>query len=701
MMATVVFSTIGQAVGGPLGAALGAAAGGLADQALFGRRGRKTADSLIQRSSYGDTIPRLFGTTRQAGVLVWAAPMAKGGGKGSGRSAYVMSFALLLSSAPIDGVGRIWADGREIRDANGDFAFPVKMRVHDGWQLEPDPLIAAAEEAAPAYAGRAYVVFEDFPLGEFGNRIPLLSFEVLAGGGEVSDWLQALTEDVRVDGSEGPLPLSPIGYTADGTRVAEDAEVLVDASGYLEISDANGFRFSGDVITHALPDDDVVPEESGASLNCATFVGKRPSGYAVGYLDPERDYQAGMQSVVRRRSGKELEDYTQLVMNASDARFLAGAKLRKTEDSCETLSLRLPWKWLHIGVGHVLDLGERLGRWCVQEKTIDGSGVKLSMVRFRAPAQSGLKGDSGRVLASPMQKAGETRMRLVESPVPIFENEAGPWLIADGRGAWRGSDILIDSGDGERALGRLSVSCPLGQLTMPLPAGGSTTWDETSVVYVEFDSEVLLESRDAESVLAGANLLMIDEEFLKFRRVDQIGDHSYRLSGLVRGCFATEYASLNGHVAGSMVSVVRRDGMLPVALGVDQIGRNVDLRAVGPGDPAEGTLASFGFRGVQYGALAPVHVHVSRLSNGAVLVTWIPRSPDGWSWNDMVFDVAGTIHFHHSGGSVTSYHVSGGSFRLDLAEQMTVWGERFSGWIEFVSDGPAPLPIKSARTILE
>ncbi|MEF9603938.1 host specificity protein, partial [Paracoccus sp. PXZ] len=43
----------------------------------------------------------------------------------------------------------------------------------------PDPAIAAQEgDAAPAYRGIAYVVFEDLALERWGNRVPQLSFEV-------------------------------------------------------------------------------------------------------------------------------------------------------------------------------------------------------------------------------------------------------------------------------------------------------------------------------------------------------------------------------------------------------------------------------------------------------------------------------------------------------------------------------------------
>jgi hypothetical protein len=111
-------------------------------------------------------------TTRQGGG-------GKGGGGGGGAEVteyfYFASFAVALCEGPITGIGRIWADGK-ILSRDG-----VTMRLHKGDEdQEPDPFIAAKTGAAntPAYRGTAYVVFEELPLGRFGNRLPQLSFEV-------------------------------------------------------------------------------------------------------------------------------------------------------------------------------------------------------------------------------------------------------------------------------------------------------------------------------------------------------------------------------------------------------------------------------------------------------------------------------------------------------------------------------------------
>jgi len=123
----------------------------------------------------------VFGRARAAGQIVWAARFKekrreRSAGKGGPKTveyAYSLSFAVAVGEGPIDGIGRVWADGKPM-DMTG-----LVMRVHRGGpEQTPDPLIEAVEGSAPAYRGTAYVVFEDLPLAAYGNRPPQLSFEV-------------------------------------------------------------------------------------------------------------------------------------------------------------------------------------------------------------------------------------------------------------------------------------------------------------------------------------------------------------------------------------------------------------------------------------------------------------------------------------------------------------------------------------------
>jgi hypothetical protein len=186
-MAQVVLGGIGGALGGGVGRIVGGALGRAVDGAWVAglgparQRGPRLEGLRIQSTAEGAPVPCVLGRARIAGQVIWAARFQEGrsessGGKGGPRSVdydYSLSFALALGEGPIDGVGRVWADGHPL-DLSG-----VTMRVHRGTADQtPDPLIEAVEGAAPAYRGVAYVVFEDLPLGSFGDRPPQLSFEV-------------------------------------------------------------------------------------------------------------------------------------------------------------------------------------------------------------------------------------------------------------------------------------------------------------------------------------------------------------------------------------------------------------------------------------------------------------------------------------------------------------------------------------------
>ena len=204
-MAQLVLSTVGGAVGGPLGAAAGGAVGAMLDRAAIEslRPPREVGPRLktlhVASAAEGAPVPAVFGRARIGGQVIWAARFKSrriegraGGGKGGPRTveeAYSLSFALALSEGPIDGVGRVWADGKPM-DMTG-----VVMRVHRGTEDQrPDPLIAAVEGDAPAYRGTAYAVFEDLPLGPYGNRPPQLSFEVFRrpGGSGLEEKLRSV-----------------------------------------------------------------------------------------------------------------------------------------------------------------------------------------------------------------------------------------------------------------------------------------------------------------------------------------------------------------------------------------------------------------------------------------------------------------------------------------------------------------------------
>ena len=204
-MATVLLSAASVAAistGNPM-AALGLnlaaqTVGQQLDGAMFGASSSRHSEGArletlsVQSSTYGKMIPLVYGNVRLAGNVIWAQPIkevatttttsqgGKGGGGGTQTTtstsySYTATLAIAICEGEVDEVQRVWADAKLLDISQGTYRF------YKGSQTQlPDSLIESIEglSTTPAYRGLAYVVIEDFPLADFGNRIPNFTFEV-------------------------------------------------------------------------------------------------------------------------------------------------------------------------------------------------------------------------------------------------------------------------------------------------------------------------------------------------------------------------------------------------------------------------------------------------------------------------------------------------------------------------------------------
>ena len=249
-MATLVLGAVGSAVGGALlpggvsilgttlsgaalGGAFGAIGGSVIDQALLGPlaapsgqtridQGPRLFDLKLGASSEGAPLPRVYGRMRLPGQLIWATRFkedvivttqttgggqAKGGknvfdqpsAHAQGKSETVQSIeyryyanaAYAVCEGEITRIGRIWGDGQELHQSD------YTIRVYRGDEnQDADGLIAGKEggsDETPAYRGTAYVVFDNMPLADFGNRLPQLNFEVFRAVDDFEKLVRAVT----------------------------------------------------------------------------------------------------------------------------------------------------------------------------------------------------------------------------------------------------------------------------------------------------------------------------------------------------------------------------------------------------------------------------------------------------------------------------------------------------------------------------
>lgn len=656
-MATLLLTAVGTALGGPIGGAIGAIAGRAFDQAVLfrpkGRTGPRLNDLQVQTSSYGSQIPRLFGAMRVAGTVIWATDLREttsrsGGGKGRPSVTsydYSASFAVALSARPIRAVKRIWAEGNLLRGSAGDFKTELgAFRVHSGGEDQSvDPLIASAQGVgqAPAHRGIAYVVFEDLALADYGNRIPSLTFEVEADEGNVEvASIAAVLSDGAIDG-EGLGVVG--GYAASGGNVGDALVPLVEGFG-LALDGARLRAVGGEV------------EEVAAASLCGRVNGRArepvtsrngtaeevPLHLSMRHYDATRDYQAGVQKVVRPGPGRAEQGIDMPAMlTAEDARDLAAVRLQSAWTGRATMEVQCGWAALTIRPGALMRLEGIGGLWRVEEREWEAMAVRLALRRVSGGTVALPGGASGGVIVGAFDAPhGITELMLVDLPPMDDVAAVAPMVVAAASGGvgWRRAALFGRNANGvAEPLGRNAARATLGQIVTPLEAGNTTMIDRAGSCEVALLADDMdLGSADESELAQGRNLCLIGQELIQYETAVQTGAGTWRLSGLRRGLRGSEWAMANGHEEGAPFLLVEQNSLAAIpASAFAGTGGVLTMLAIGIGD-VEPVEAMLNVRGEAMTPPAPVHGRVIADGEGGLVIRWVRRSRIGWTWRDGV-----------------------------------------------------------------
>jgi hypothetical protein len=655
-MATVVFTAVGALVGGPIGAAIGAVVGQQVDAAVFApkpRQGPRLGDLAIQTSSYGSAIPKIFGTMRIAGTVIWATDLREerrrsGGGKGRAATetySYSASFAVALSGRPIRTVGRIWADGKLLRGEAGDFKSRTHFRLYVGDETQPvDPLIAALEGAAgtPAYRGIAYAVFEDLDLSDYGNRIPSLTFEVEADPGPVT------VADIAVEISHGEIVAGETewlgGFAASGDSVRSALEALRNATS-LRLADVGGaLRIGGAPLDVELLTDRETGAQGDESAGGRSEIirqaaGSIPAEVTVTYYDVDRDFQTGLQRAVRQGATQRVErNALPAALTADAAKRLAERRLARLWTERETATTHLPYRRSALRPGAVVRLEGHPGVWSVTRWSLHRLVATVELVRVR-PGAPGVDApmNSGRPVREADLIHGPTRLILLDLPISLDQWPDRPMLYAATAGTetgWRHAALSasFDAGATWEELRSGTAAATIGTAATALKAAGSALLDLRNDVEVSLlNEEMWLESRSDSGLASGANLAALGDELIQFGSVEPLGNGRFRLSRLLRGRRGTEWAA-STHSAGEAFVLLDKDALVELGVQRPLLGGEAKVLARGLGDAEEGVLRTRLIEGRALQPPAPVHFGAARTGSGDIVLEWTRRSRNGWSW---------------------------------------------------------------------
>lgn len=657
-MATILFTAIGTAFGGPVGGALGALVGSQIDGAIFGtakRQGARLKDMSVTTSTYGAALPRHYGQMRVGGTIIWATDLSEhastsGGGKGQPSTttySYTSSFAVALSSRPIRGIGRIWADGKLLRGAAGDMKVGGTLRIHNGADDQaPDPLMASVlgTGRCPAFRGTAYVVFEDLQLGEFGNRLPSLNFEVFCDDGAlnlatlVQDAMEDAQADVPLDGILGFSCTDPLSDTLAAWLPVVPITCDADGEGLtIAPQDSIATRMLGEPVAAAVKGD--FGGKAGFGWK-RTPPAKSPAR-SLRYYDVDLDYQPGSQ----RAPGGTITgqpktiDLPVCTTSAQAFRLICGAS-QNDGWAQETMQWRCAEIDPAIKPGTCVTLPGIHGLWRIHEWEWRETGLELGLMRV-APTQTLMlaataAGQAG--LAADLVQ-GATLLTAFELPsdgTAAGDNGVAYAGVSSSGTAWKGATLYVDDGHG--ALTQIGSSgrpmATIGKATSVLAPGPTNRIDRQNCVVVHLvNGDLALVDATSTQLAAGSNKALLGGEIVQFGRAVPLGDNHWRLEQLLRGRAGTE-AAMNSHAVDEWFTLL--DNAL-TELDKSKIGSAADIRIAAMGLGDENPVASaIACRGIASRPLAPVHGEKTATTDGNLTLSWTRRARGAWTWADYV-----------------------------------------------------------------
>lgn len=713
-MATLVLGALGTLVGGPIGGAIGATLGRSVDAMVLGsprREGPRLKDLAVSTSSYGQPIPALYGSVRAPGTVIWSTNLKErsetnGGGKGKPKTttySYSVSLAIALSSRPIEGVGRIWADGNLLRGQAGDLKTGGTLRIYTGQSdQQPDPLMAADLGAqCPAYRGCAYAVFEDLALEDFGNRIPALSFEVIAGS--AADLVGMVASRSGMASSETAFPELG-GFVHEGGSEASLLSLVgrlspvgtLTRGGQLTIESL--FASAGDIPTLPAPaawEDGDFGANVGTALARQADVDDAPS--ALRYYDTARDYQPGLQRAeggvsTRARSVLEFPG----VFAASKARGLLAQAAQRASHRGETLYWRMSQLDPEIGPGRIVRAPGFSGLWLITGWEWRERGVELELVRHVPQASGSVAADPGEPW-SPADRLG------VPSSLRVFEL---PWdgigsssdvqrfaAVGAPSGRWAGATLYEESGAGLSPLATADTRrASSGALLDHLPPSSAARFEPRAAVRVQFeDAGTAPEPASIDALARGANRMLVGAEILQFASATAQGEGAWLLTGLLRGRGGTEDEARAGHPAGSMATLLD-DRLIPLPASASA----TRFAVIGASD-SEPVSANLESVGRTRRPLAPAHPHRAIDSDGTITLRWTRRARGTWAWLDEVDQplVEQVERYEVGIGSLSSpsaiWETQVPELTLDASEALALPAGRF--WVRQCGDFAKSLPL--------
>lgn len=694
-MAVLALGFVGSAIGGGIGGSIlgvgaatiggfiGSKLGGLIDNMLFAGstkvEGPRLDDKRVMASTYGLTLPVVYGPeNRISGAVIWSPGLietvkrTKQGGKGgpsvtTTEYSYRTHVALALADRECVAVDKIWANSKLIYDASGVGSPPITEVVFaavrfypgNGTQL-PDPLIESflGVDDTPAYRHTCYIVIEDLQLADFGNRLPNLEVRLKA---DETISLPAVVADLATRCGADPneistssLPRTAVrGYVLAGATRAVDAfQPLALAYAFDATEQGGNLRFiaRGRGAKGTMPLDDLgayegfdseVPEPIRYDLLPPTAL---PQETVITYADSERDYQRNSQTA-RRQFGEadsNLSHDLPLVLTDDQGKHIADRTLYEAWTGRRVAAFSSTERYRSAQPGDCYYAPSPAGftRLKITRRLRGANGLVEFETRQDDPTiyDSNAIGVGALIPEQTIRPVGETDLILLDAPLlRDADDDTGFYFLGVAQAAgWRGADVSRSSDGGSTFLpvDSLAISATAGTVASALAAGPENLFDAVNVITVVLDRDDFeLESASELEVLNGANIVWLGDpldsvngEVLQFTTATLTAPRTYQLSGLLRGRAGTEFA-IGLHGTSERLVVLETGSLDRIDYGPGDWNKARLYKAVSAlTDPTAVAAETFTNTGESKRPLSPVHVAGLRDVSENLTITWLRRS---------------------------------------------------------------------------
>lgn len=437
-----------------------------------------------------------------------------------------------------------------------------------------------------------------------------------------------------------------------GSRMSFRAalEPLMNAYFFDSIESDGKVKFikRGGKIAANIPEDDLSASSYGSTLPDQLNTNRKqsldlPNEITVEYSDIDADYQVGTQ--YSRRLIVE-------TVNANTIQLPMAFTANKAKQICDTLlysyyqertsfSLKISNKYLYLDPTDIVNVTKngttysiRLSESDYQNGILSYSGVEEDITVYK----QNRVGSSLPAVKQEISLVTPTNLQLLDIPILRDQDDKiGYYLAASGYvDGWDGCQVYKSTDNG-------ASFTPFGSIVKKESVIGSSLNVlgnfYTGNIFDELNSVTVLTNKPLSSltelaVLNGGNLALLGNEVIQFKNAVLVGTNRYKITGILRGKYGTEW-SMGNHTIGERFVMLDPKTVYIEDSNSSEYGLERQYAGVTFGQLLnDANFVNFTNNAVAQRPYAPVQVGGGRDSQGNVTLKWTRRTRVGGSWNN-------------------------------------------------------------------